>query len=389
MGCGASSTSATVANSIASQSDTNNSLEKMPPSSSQNIVTEREPSATPSSNKQRRVPSAESQRSTTKSIRSTTSQASKQSRISSAVSTNNAAKRITSASSAATAKLSTGGKKSANPSIYSQSDVNQNLVIIWVDPQLDKNEKLYQDSITKLQRITNLLYKFTDADGCINCLETINDKTIVLIVSDRIGEQLVPLVFDKLQLEYIYIFNPEKHFRISWANKWAKKIKGIFHDMEQIFLGIKIDSGQIGSLTSISILPKKDIEIKTDGSNALDKTFMYTQLLKEILLDMEHGYEAKTTLVEYCRNQYADNDYQLGLIDDFSAEYNNHLAIQWYTKESFLYSMMNRALRSQDIEAIMKMGFFISDLHKQIEECYKEQKSQHRQITHWWSSLIQ
>ncbi|CAF3948996.1 unnamed protein product, partial [Rotaria magnacalcarata] len=381
MGCGSSSTPAAVTNSIGPQTRTNNVPEIVLPSSSRNIVTEREPSATPSSNKQRRIPSAESQHSTTKSIRSVTSQTSKQSRVSSVISTNNAAKRITSASSAATAKLSTGGKKSANPSIYSQSDVNQNLVIIWVDPQLDKNEKLYQDAITKLQRITNLLHRFTNADGCINCLETINDKTIVLIVSDRIGEQLIPLVFDKLQLEYIYVYNPEKHIRISWANKWAKKIKGIFHDMEQIFLGIKIDSGQMGSLTPISILPKKDIEIKTDGSNALDKTFMYTQLLKEILLDMEHGYEAKNTLVEYCRNQYADNDYQLGLIDEFAAEYDNHLAIQWYTKESFLYSMMNRALRSQDIETIMKMGFFISDLHKQIEKCYKEQNNQHTQIT--------
>ncbi|CAF4326054.1 unnamed protein product, partial [Rotaria sordida] len=108
---------------------------------------------------------------------------------------------------------------------------------------------------------------------------------------------------------------------------------------------------------------------------------MYTQLLKENLLDIEYDYKAKTKLVEYCRITYADDDYQLSLIDDFELEYNKTLAIEWYTKESFLYSMMNRALRCQDIETIMKMGFFISDLHKQIEKLYNEQKNQHEVIT--------
>ncbi|CAF0898521.1 unnamed protein product [Rotaria sordida] len=151
--------------------------------------------------------------------------------------------------------------------------------------------------------------------------------------------------------------------------------------MEQIFQAIKFDSGHIGSLTSISILTKKDIEKKNYESNEFDKAFMYTQLLKENLLDIEYDYKAKTKLVEYCRIKYADADYQLSLIDEFELEYNKELAIEWYTKESFLYSMMNRALRSQDIETIMKMGFFILDLHKQIEKIYNEQKNQHEIIT--------
>ncbi|CAF2778947.1 unnamed protein product [Rotaria sp. Silwood2] len=87
--------------------------------------------------------------------------------------------------------------------------------------------------------------------------------------------------------------------------------------MEQIFQAIKVDSGEIDSLTPISILLKNDIEIKSNEYNELDKSFMYTQLLKEILLDIEHDYTAKNTVVEYCRLQYADNEFQLSLIDEF------------------------------------------------------------------------
>ncbi|CAF2778956.1 unnamed protein product [Rotaria sp. Silwood2] len=111
--------------------------------------------------------------------------------ISSSSSQKDVTERITSASSgtsSAIVKLSTGGKKSANSSMNSQNDVSQNLVIIWVDLHMNNNEKIYQDLITKLQRITTAIYTFTDSDQCIYCLDNINEKTVVLFVSDRVGE---------------------------------------------------------------------------------------------------------------------------------------------------------------------------------------------------------
>ncbi|CAF0750095.1 unnamed protein product [Adineta steineri] len=39
----------------------------------------------------------------------------------------------------------------------------------------------------------------------------------------------------------------------------------------------------------------------------------------------------------------------------------------------FLYPMLNRALRLMDCDIITHMGFFIGDLHRQIEQLHKEQ----------------
>ena len=47
--------------------------------------------------------------------------------------------------------------------------------------------------------------------------------------------------------------------------------------------------------------------------------------------------------------------------------------IWWYTYECFLNPMLNRALRMNDVDIIMKMGFFIGDLHRHIEKLYNEQ----------------
>ncbi|CAF4198702.1 unnamed protein product, partial [Adineta steineri] len=258
-----------------------------------------------------------------------------------------------------------------NSSIHSSHDVNQNIVIIWADANIDQSKKTYHDSITKLQRITPAVYSCTNSPQCINYLNNINDKKVFLIVSDGLGEELVPLVHDKPQLDAIYIYSQVKMQRLPWANKWSQKVKEILFTMEDIYQKIKADSGLVGSLVPISIIRRMDVPSST--ANELDQSFMYTQLLKEILLEMKHDPEAKAKLVEYCRSKYADDILQLGIIDDFSIEYNNLLAIEWYTKESFLYGLLNRALRTEDVETIMKMGFFLKDLHQQIVELHSAQ----------------
>ncbi|CAF3893878.1 unnamed protein product, partial [Rotaria sp. Silwood1] len=49
----------------------------------------------------------------------------------------------------------------------------------------------------------------------------------------------------------------------------------------------------------------------------------------------------------------------------------------WYTGELFLYGMLNRALRSLDMEMMIKMGFFIRSLHQQLQQAHKEQSDEY------------
>ena len=57
----------------------------------------------------------------------------------------------------------------------------------------------------------------------------------------------------------------------------------------------------------------------------------------------------------------------------FAEHIRDHTPIWWYTLESFLYPMLNRALRLMDTDVIIKFGFFIGDLHRQIEQLHNEQ----------------
>ena len=66
-------------------------------------------------------------------------------------------------------------------------------------------------------------------------------------------------IHDKPQIHSIYIFTPVKRQRLRWANEWSETTKKISSDMEVIFHEIKFSSGQLGSLTPISITRRMDL----------------------------------------------------------------------------------------------------------------------------------
>lgn len=60
-------------------------------------------------------------------------------------------------------------------------------------------------------------------------------------------------------------------------------------------------------------------------------------------------------------------------IEIFSKEYKADEAIRWYTKESFVYRLVNRAIRINDITLWDLSRYYIADMCKQMEIVYREQ----------------
>ncbi|CAF1167656.1 unnamed protein product [Adineta steineri] len=105
----------------------------------------------------------------------------------------------------------------------------------------------------------------------------------------------------------------------------------------------------------------------------LDPSFMYTQILKEILLTIDFEDKHFKEFITYYREAVAKNDIDLSKIKEFERGYYDKIPIRWYTSECFLYSMLNQALRLMDVDIILRMGFFISDLHHDIQRLHSKQ----------------
>ena len=255
-----------------------------------------------------------------------------------------------------------------------ESDISGNFVLIWMNFDVhpsNSNDNDIQSYINRLQIIINSIKMFNNLDQCVDFLTDLVDEKVFMIISGRIDQQFISILHQLIQLNSIYLFSNEKLNTKQWIKQY-KKVKGIFPHIETICNTLQQDIHQLNNnLTSISIIPSSS-SINLDE---LDQSFMYSQLLKEIILDMSYTNDAKQKFVYFCRSHYQGNHTQMKLIDQFEQNYQRSLSIWWYTRDSFLYWMLNKALRTQDTEMIIKMGFFLQDLHYQIQDLYSKTKN--------------
>ncbi|CAF0775410.1 unnamed protein product [Adineta steineri] len=243
----------------------------------------------------------------------------------------------------------------------------QNVLLIWLDNNINENNTDCTNTIKQLKRVVNNINTFTDSNQCAEFIQTITNNKICMIVSGSLGKHIVPHVHDMSQVDTIFIFcnNPESHEQ--WTKQWPK-IKGIFTEITSICGALKLAAHQCEqNAISISFVASNK---KLDQ---LDPSFMYTQILKEILLTIDFEAEHIKEFITYCRKAFVENEYDLQNIEKLEHDYHDQTSIWWYTYQYFLYSMLNQALRSMDVDIIVRMGFFINDLHRDIQRLHSEQ----------------
>jgi tetratricopeptide (TPR) repeat protein len=260
----------------------------------------------------------------------------------------------------------------------------QNALLIWLDANIDEdNDADCQNTITQLQRVVNNVNTFTNDDRCIEFIETIdtNNNKACMIISGSFGQQIVPHVHKMSQVDSIFIFCSNKKHHEEWVQDWAK-IKGVFTEITPICEALKVAVQQCEhNATPISFMATGGDDTNQKKSDQLDCSFMYTQILKDILLTITFEQNHIQEFIEHCREQFADNEQELVNVNELKRKYHKETPVWWYTCESFLYPMLNTALRLMDVDVMIKMGFFITDLHHQIQELHTEQFGDHTSST--------
>ena len=127
------------------------------------------------------------------------------------------------------------------------------------------------------------------------------------------------------QIVFIYILCYGKtQYKEQTTNQ--QKVKGIYTDLTLLCEHLKRDIKQIEyNLTSISILSSAILETSEKVElNQLEPSFMYSQLFKEMVLEIPQNQtdvRLHDEFVKYCRDKYADNNVTLKVIDEFYRDY--------------------------------------------------------------------
>ena len=248
----------------------------------------------------------------------------------------------------------------------------QNVLLIWLDNNIDQNSSDCQNTTTHLRGAVNSVNTFTDADECIRFLDDMGNEKTCMIISGALGQHIMPRVHDLSQIDSIFIICGNETFHDGWTKNWPK-IKGVYTEIEPICDALKQAARQCEqNAVSISIMGPDDT-LPNKSLNQLDPSFMYTQIMKEILLTIHFEQKHIDEFTQHCRRTLVGNPNQLKYVDELASTYREKTPIWWYTRECFLYPMLNRALRAMDADLIVKSGFFISDLHRQIQELHREE----------------
>lgn len=232
----------------------------------------------------------------------------------------------------------------------------QSQLIVWLDDVENRSENLFDVEF------------FRNVDECRKFIDEMENEKIFVVFSSSFGENFVQRIHSLNQIEEICVFHHDRSIvELNWTKNWPK-IRHVENRIDEIHSKLQTAMKQ----STRDNTPMSIVE-STRNFDRLDPSFMYTQLFKRILLKIQHRRDARANFVEFCREIFSKKRDALKQLDEFQRDYRSNRAIWWYTKETFLYQMLNRSLRLFEADVIVTMGFFIDDLHQQIQTLYNEQ----------------
>jgi tetratricopeptide (TPR) repeat protein len=261
---------------------------------------------------------------------------------------------------------------SGTSSLISSRSLIEQYIIIWLDSDVNHATTNTKNSFNNIRHIVHSIKTFINIDECNTFLNTIKKGQIFMIINNSFVQEhlrLINLIEETIQINSVYIFcndpSQEKH----WENE-CRKLKGIFTQMEPICNALEqiICPPEITSPPPTSII--STIETNFDD---LDQSYIYTKLLTEIIYRIDYDDKAKKESFDFCREYFSDNPTISKAIDEFERDYQQQSPIWWYTNEAtHIRALLRDALVTQDIDMMIKMGFFIRDLHRQLKKIHEK-----------------
>lgn len=245
-------------------------------------------------------------------------------------------------------------------------------VLFWLKAS-DTTQEGFREDIDCMREIFKDIRIFNDRDQCVETLPSIVDQTIFLVLGPGQSD-LIDILSTFDYLEYIYLQERASYF------PYPSQIRGVFPQTKQLFhqLAKDIKTAQ-NNHTHLHVSKGRELQqpqASTQNLQLRTFEFKWIQMLFDVLLNTTRPTEdIYQDLLDECRLIYRGNETQTGFIDEFEAEYEPSKAIWWYTRQTFLYQILNMALRTENMIIIWKFRYIIQDIYHQLKSRHENQKS--------------
>ena len=252
------------------------------------------------------------------------------------------------------------------------SDNKETIQLIWLDGNIDKNSTDTHQTMTMLIELNAGAQFYSDSNRCLDLIRSIKHEQIFLIVSGALVRHVLKEVNHHRPLVSIFIFCANRQHHQSLINDYDK-IAGVYTDQKTLLTSIREKIGHVEKqILAFSLFDQKQKSTKDVSKEGA--SFLWHQMLMFVLKQIPQDDLSKRHMIELCRDFYQNNKQQLAKIERFEKSYTRDQAIAWYTDEGFLYKLLNKALRTEDINLLFTFRFFLIDLSAEIEKDYAQIK---------------
>ena len=259
------------------------------------------------------------------------------------------------------------------------SSSSSTLQIKWADEGILKAGTHYKMR-EKLQQLAPGNFRiYENLNECVmDILNETKEKNVILIVSNASGSKIVPIIHAAPCLRAVYIFCGNIQRAEEWTGPYISIIDGIFTESPALVQSIDqlLHFVPAYSLRDTEPLPMSAFRV-TDQQRGLrnlqkeSATFIWYQLLIEVIRQLGGMKCSKDDIIQVARTTYGNEQRENRTIDTFEKDYISAKAIYWYSLDSFVYRLLNRALRTENIDIVFKFRLFINDLHQEIKKLHQ------------------
>ncbi|CAF0824845.1 unnamed protein product [Didymodactylos carnosus] len=239
--------------------------------------------------------------------------------------------------------------------LFDRARVNlESYQLLWLDANVH-NDDDHKITLESLRKIVDYAKLFDNVEECRQFLENAQDCAITtfLVVSDDLAEILLSKVHHLKNVSTVYIYGYNtKLSPQQWACNYSK-IKGTYTEQKEILKCL---------LEDVHAHLKHDEQQTIFNLNSSDE-------------NTTDDIASCLKLITALKNYYQGNATELHILEEFERTYKSTDAIRWYTRETFLYRILNKALRQHNTEVLFLLGFFLCDIYKQLKEQHLKFKS--------------
>lgn len=245
-----------------------------------------------------------------------------------------------------------------------ESESEEEFQLIWFGPNFDKKSSMKKIEQMLLE-INPKIRFYTDTTLCENFIKTAKDQKLILIIyGTNAKDSLIRLAQPRTVLA-VFILHDKRGDK-SDRQYSHPKVVGVFASKRHLASSIRRNIHQLEKQAYTFGLFNHHQKTVKDLSRE-SASFAWHQLLIHVLRQMVADEHAKIDMLQKCADYYRFDKVELKHIERFRCTYSAENAIHWYTSDSFVFKLLNRAFRTENIELIYAFRYFIIDLCTQLE----------------------